>query len=365
VNGWQIIQFYTEPEKFALCATASNWTEIINDSRDCGLLASLFNPLQKVDFENKSAVLSHVQSSIQFADKQYQTLVRELAAVEPVFAGCGYSVLLVKGVAYRLAGFEYARYRVFSDIDILVAADCLQDAVKRLQNHGFMEQVESEYEKHYFIGWSHQYPPLRHFIRSGEIDLHHTIFFAKSRVSIDIQTFIGRAIPVKNSVFYLPSTADMFVHACLHLFYQEENQKLTKDLIDLHCLYKQIVNKQQISHAAEICNQKSAIAYGIYVQQWLFKEEISDHEQQFILQHCHKLQLAWLRFLLRSMLNVRLLPRLFSDHIWFLRGHLIKMNFTTLAYHVVMRLFNTYQINKRHSAEQKKLDAQSLPEDAR
>lgn len=365
MNGWQIIHFYTEPEKFLHCATALTWTEIVNDARNCGLLASLYDPLQKVDFENKSALLSHVKSNIQFADKQYQTLIRELAELEQVFAGCGYPIILVKGVAYRLAGFQYARYRVFSDIDLLVNSDCLEDAVRRLRNHGFMEQVASEYEKNYYINWSHQYPPLKHFIRSGEIDLHHTIFFAKSRVSIDIKTFISRAIPVKNSAFYLPSAADMFVHACLHLFYQEENQKLTKDLIDLHYLYKEITNKQQIINASEICNQKSAIAYGLYVQQWLFKEEISGLEQQYIEKHCHRLQLGWLRFLLRSMLNVSPLPRLISDQIWLLRGHLIKMNFSTLSYHVVMRLFNQYRINKRHTAAQKKLDAQSLPEDAR
>lgn len=365
MNGWQLIEFYAAPDIFAKRATAANWSELVHTAREYGVLASLHPKLQTIDFAYKKSVESHVISSVRFANKQYQTLVKELLELEPVFSDCGYPVLLVKGSAYRLAGFDYARYRLFSDIDILVGKAHFQDAVKRLHDFGFIEQVESEYERDYYIQWSHQYPPLRHFMRNAEIDLHHTIFFAKSRVTVDIDAFIKQSTPIQHSVFSLPSTAHMFVHACLHLFYQEESQKLAKDLIDLHCLYQQIDHKNDIVRAADICNERAAIGYGLMVQQWLFKQTLSDVEHAFIKKHCHARQLKSIRIVLTALLKPNTLAQFCANIVWVMRGHLIKMNLRILSYHFVMRLINQYKKNKRHSLAQKQIDQDTLPEDAR
>ena len=157
----------------------------------------------------------------------------------------------------------------------------------------------------------------------------------------------------------------MFVHACLHLFYQEETQKLAKDLIDLHCLYLQIENKNDIFQAAQLINKRAAVVYGLMIQSWLFQQKLSIDELNFIQSHCSSRKLNQMRFILSALLKPNALLQPFAEMVWLLRGHLIKMNIQTLSYHVVMRLVNQYQKNKRHTLAQQKLDAQTLPEDAR
>lgn len=365
MNGWQLIEFYNSPKNRVEGLNSSDWSELMHLVRDSGLGASFLPIIEFLDFPEKERVIDHCLSYFTFAEKQYLTIVRELLELETVFAHCAYPVLLVKGVSYRIAQFPYAQFRLFSDIDLLVQPEHFSDAVQRLKLHGYIERTTSDYERNYYLNWSHQHPPLKHLMRNSEIDLHHTIFFARSRVKVDIDTFVSRALRVDGSVFSIPATADMFIHACLHLFYQEENHKIVKDLIDLHCLYKQVANKIDIVNSADIVNNKSAIAYGMLVQHWLFKENLSKKEQQFVDTYCSALEKKWLQWLLKSMMSEKGLSRWLSYLAWFLRGHLIKMNLPTLFYHTLMKFLLSYIQKRRLGHQQKDLDAKALPKDAK
>lgn len=364
MNGWQLIEFYSEPEKRVANMNSSSWSEFVHIVRDSGLGASFLPIVQKLAFPEQTQVVNHGLSYFAFAEKQYLTIIRELLELEKVFELCGYPVLLVKGVSYRIAQFQYAQFRLFSDIDILVKPEHFTDAVQRLKRSGYIEHTTSDYERNYYINWSHQYPPLRHLMRTAEIDLHHTIFFAKSRIKIDINTFVSRATKIDGSVFSIPSTADMFIHACLHLFYQEENHKIVKDLIDLNCLYNQICSKSDIVNSSSIVNNKSAIAYGLLVQSWLFKVNLSKEEMQFIDIHCTLVKKKWIQWLLKAMLQDNGARTWLSNMIWFLRGHLIKMSFPTLLYHTLIKFSLSYVQKRRLGRQQRELDAKTLPKDA-
>lgn len=364
MNGWQLIECYSNPKTKMAELNSSDWSELVHLVRDSGLGASLLPAFQLLDFPEKSQVIDHSLSYFAFAEKQYLTIVRELLELETVFAQCQYPVLLVKGVSYRIAQFPYAQFRLFSDIDVLVTPEHFADAVQRLKLHGYIEQTTSDYERNYYLKWSHQHPPLRHLMRSAEIDLHHTIFFARSRIKVDIDTFVSRAQRVDGSVFSIPATADMFIHACLHLFYQEENHKIIKDLIDLHCLYKQVANKIDIVNSADIVNYKSAIAYGIFVQHLLFNENLSKAELQFVDKYCSSLEKKWVQWLIKSMLSGKSVSKWLSNFAWYMRGHLIKMNLPTLLYHASMKFSLAYIQKRRLGHQQKKLDEQALPKDA-
>lgn len=365
MTGWQLIAFYRHPERMSESMNGWDWSNLIHAIRDAGLGASFLPVIEKLDFCEKDRVMHHVLSYFTFAEKQYLTIIRELLELESVFAQCNYPVLLVKGVAYRIAQFDYAQFRLFSDIDLLIHPDNFADAIQRLKNQGYIEQTYSDYERNYYINWSHQHPPLRHLMRSAEIDVHHTIFFAHSRVQIDIGSFISRAKSIEASVFSIPTTADMFVHACLHLFYQEENQKLVKDLIDLHCLYNQIDIKDDIIDASSISNKKSAICYGLMVQAWLFQVDLTANEQLFIQNNCKPFEITWIQWLIKSMLQDNSINKRCAAVLWYVRGHLIKMRFPTLIYHTLMKSFHSYMKKRRLGKEQKLLDAQTLPKDAK
>jgi hypothetical protein len=364
MNGWELIEFYSEPRTKMLSFNSSDWSELVHLVRDAGLGASLLPTIQQLDFAEKDRVIDHAFSYFFFAEKQYLTIIRELLELEKVFAECGYPVLLVKGVSYRIAQFQYAQFRLFSDIDVLVQPKNFPDAVERLKLNGYIEQTTSDYERKYYLNWSHQYPPLRHLMRTAEIDLHHTIFFARSRIKIDIDAFVSRSVSVDGSAFSIPSAPDMFVHACLHLFYQEENHKLVKDLIDLHCLYNQIACKADILNASSIVNMKSAIAYGILVQSWFFKANISEEEQQFVNTYSSVLKRKLIRWLLKSILQDKGISKRLSHLIWYFRGHLIKMNLPTLVYHTVMKVSLSFLQSRRLGRQQKLLDTENLPKDA-
>lgn len=364
MNGWELIEFYRDPTTKVLSFNCSDWSEFVHLVRDSGLGASFLPTIQQLDFVEKDRVLDHAFSYFVFAEKQYLTIIRELIELEKVFAECSYPVLLVKGVSYRIAQFQYAQFRLFSDIDVLVQPENFQDAVRRLKINGYIEHTSSDYERKYYLNWSHQYPPLRHLMRTAEIDLHHTIFFARSRIKIDIDAFVSRSVSVDGSIFSIPSAPDMFIHACLHLFYQEENHKLLKDLIDLHCLYNQIVCKADILNSSNIVNMKSAIAYGILVQSWLFKVNISEEEQQFVHTHSSALKRKLMRWLLTSILQDKRVPKRLCHLIWYFRGHLIKMNLPTLIYHTMMKVSLSFLKSRRLGRQQKLLDSENLPKDA-
>lgn len=365
MNNLKLVELYSNWPRDSNHLTAETCSDILQRARDEGLAAT-FHPLFLTLPDNlKNTIVKHSASYVTFANKQRLTLIKELLELEQVFAGCGYQVLLVKGAAYRIGGFAYAQYRLFSDIDLLVHPTYFQDAVRRLIGKGYIEHTYSEYERNYYINWSHQYPPLRHMTRSAEVDLHHSIFFAKSKIKIDIDRFISNATQVSGSVFSLPTPADMFVHACLHLFYQEEQQKMTKDLIDLHCLYKEVENKTLLIQSASICNKSSAIAYGLLVQSWYFKQELSVAETDFIVKNTSFTRRSTIHFMLNSILQQKGLSFRFCSLLWFTRGHLIKMNLPTLIYHSVMKLTLASRQRIALGKLQKRLDEDALPDDAR
>lgn len=364
INNLKLIELYANWHQYCHHLTHETCSDILQRARDEGLAAS-FHPLfLALPDDIKSYVSKHSSSYVTFANKQRLTLIKELLELENVFADCGYPVLLVKGAAYRISGFTYAQYRLFSDIDLLVHPTNFKDAVRRLIDHGYIEYTHSEYERNYYINWSHQYPPLRHLTRSAEIDLHHSIFFAKSNIQIDIGRFITNASKVTGSVFSLPTAADMFVHACLHLFYQEEQQKMTKDLIDLHCLYNEVANKTLIIQSAALSNKGSAIAYGLSVQRWYFKQDLSAEEATFVIQNSSQLRRKIIHFMLNSILQQKGWSFYLSSALWFIRGHLIKMNLPTLIYHSVMKLTSTTKKKIALGKIQQKIDRDALPDDA-
>ncbi len=364
ISNLKLLDFYANWSDYCEHLSVEICSDILQRARDEGLAAS-FHPLFLALPEHiRACVTKHSASYVTFANKQRLTLIKELLELEQVFAGCEYPVLLVKGAAYRISGFYYAQYRLFSDIDLLVHPSHFQDAVRRLIDRGYIEHTYSEYERNYYINWSHQYPPLRHMTRSAEIDLHHSIFFTKSKIQIDIGRFIEHAIRIPGSVFSVPTAADMFVHACIHLFYQEEQQKLTKDLVDLHCLYQVAADKTLILQSATLCNKGSAIAYGLLAQSWYFKQKLSTEEIIFVAQNTSFLRSKLIYFMLHSILQQKGWSYRLCTALWFIRGHLIKMNFPTLAYHSVMKFISACKKKVALGKIQRKIDQESLPEDA-
>lgn len=357
-----VIQFFKDPPQFVSQATAADWTELVHQCREQALLGSAYLYLQPYVQNLPTQIVSHFESGKIYADKQHQTMMRELLMLEQVFAGTDFPVLLVKGVAYRLHRFAFAAGRVFSDLDLLVPATDTAAAVELLQAAGFMDSTEHDYDRRYYLEWSHQHPPLRHYTRGSEVDLHHTIFFAKSAVSVDIHRFIANSSPLKSSRFSLPAPADMFVHCCLHLLFQEEHHKLVKDLVDLHELYKAINDKQAIIQSSTLTNKPEVVAHALELLKSLFGVRLSPVEIDFISEHTHQLSRSVMGYLIRqlTMTKGHRLAKLW----WVARGHLIKMPWYLLLYHSLAKLWFLRQKKQKLSQYQQEIDKNTRPHDA-
>jgi hypothetical protein len=363
------VRFFQQPATFIAGATSADWTLLLHQSRDQALLGSMYALCQHHQLLKllPAVVYDHFWSGFVYAEKQKVTLVQELLELEQCFSGADYRCVLVKGCAYRLGLYQFARGRIFSDIDLLVPAQHFTDALARLQDAGYLEFEISDYDRRYYQRWSHQNPPLTHFLRGAGVDLHHHIFPVSSREKILVEPLIAAAEPLAHSVFSLPSPAFLFVHAAVHLFYQEESHKLVKDLVDLQQLYLEVCQRQSVTaivDAAEQSQAQAAVFYALDMLQWLFQLSIPAAELQTLQPFAADRRRRYIRFLLQQLLKKQSFWHRSAHLLWFIRGHLLKMGPTTLLYHSVAKALLQFKLNRKTSKEQQLADKQTRPQDA-
>lgn len=365
----QCVLLFRDPEFYLQNSTPADWTSLVSEARQHALLGSIYFLLQDVNLLElvPTAVLSHLTTGFHYAEKQKITLLKELLELESVFASVEFPCILVKGVGYRLAGLPFSRGRVFSDIDLLIPHDNFPQALSLLTDAGYLESGMSDYDRRYYIEWSHQHPPLTHFLRGANIDLHHHIFPVSSTSGLAIKPMFDNAIRLSGSSFSVPSTPFLFVHAAVHLFYQEETHKLVKDLCDLKQLYEacmQTYNAEQLVSAANDMHAEAAVFYALDTLRWLFKLNIDAEILNNLAKHSSTYRRWQMQFLLKHLLNKTTIS--FFAHIaWFIRGHLLKMGVGTLIYHSMAKFWEYRKIRKMQSQEQKQIDDAARPPDAK
>lgn len=329
-----LLQFFAAPSRFIKQASAADWTEFLQQARQHGLTARFYHVLEREQLlaAAPEKVKQHGLSGARYAVKQQHSLFFELQQLENVFSGADYPCLLLKGAAYRGLALPVSYGRLFSDIDILVPAEKMTDARNRLFFTGYSEGSLSDYDRHYYLNWTHQNPPLQHYQRGTVIDLHHHIYPVASSRTINIAPVFEYAVQINGSAFSAPVAAHLFIHAAVHLFYQEETHKLLKDLIDLNALLLEVAEQQQLSllleHSQEMSVQ-SAVANACVVLHRLFGNAVA--EQQIANYH-HFYQPSVCRLLLMILSGNRFTGWI-AQQLWFIRGHSLKMRWSVLLYH--------------------------------
>lgn len=336
-----ILSFFIEPQRFIQHATPVIWTEFLQQARDNGLGARIYYVLERERLLSKvpEKVRLHGKSAARYAEKQQHSLFFELSQLENVFADADYPCLLLKGAAYRALAMPVSFGRLFADIDILVPAEKLKQVRDALIFSGFAEGSLSEYDRHYYLKWSHQNPPLQHYVRGTVIDLHHHIYPTASARRIDITPMIEQAQRLPGSAFKVPTLVHMFLHAAVHLFYQEETHKLVKDIIDLNDLLLEVERQQQLAELicqAERMSVQSALINAAAVLAKLFDNQAAhsvlnqagDKPQWFVCK------------LLVLMLQGSPAAGYCASLLWYVRGHGLKMRWQILLYHSLAKPFN-------------------------
>ncbi|OBP15071.1 hypothetical protein A5320_06660 [Rheinheimera sp. SA_1] len=362
------LQLLQNPAQFIKNASTQQWTDFIHQAREQALLGSCYFLLQDAGLYDAipDKVKTHLYSGYIYAQKQKISLIKEMLKLEPFFSDAPYPCVLLKGCAYRLTELAMARGRVFSDIDILVPQQQFPDALQRLNEAGFIEFGMSDYDRRYYLRWSHQHPPLIHYLRGVSIDLHHHIYPVSSQENILIEPMLRQSIPLAGSSFAVPTKALMFVHACVHLFYQDETHKLVKDLWDLYQLYLDAIaeGETDIVQAATDLNAQAAVYYAFDVLEWLFQINVSAQALSQLKPFANHSQRRSMRWLLAQLFNPQSSWYRLAHIWWTIRGHLLKMGPMTLLYHSVAKSVEQYRERRIHTKQQQQQDALTKPKDA-
>lgn len=364
----QCIALFSNPSLYVGEATASQWTALVSEARQQALLGSIYFLLKDLGLLSAVpfTVQSHLLTGFHYAEKQKNTLLQEMLELEQVFQDVEYPCILVKGVGYRLSGLAFARGRIFSDIDLLIPHLSFTDALSRLLDTGYLETGMSDYDRRYYVDWSHQHPPLTHFLRGANIDLHHHIFPVASNSGLAIAPMIEHAVKLEGSAFSVPSLPYMLVHASVHLFYQDETHKLVKDLCDLKQLYQECIishTPEQIFQASQSMHAEAAVYYALDTLSWLFTLNIEPRLLEQLAEYSSKYRRWQMQFLLKHLLSRSKLNHV--AHLgWFIRGHLLKMGFSTLIYHSIAKFWENRKIKRLQSVTQQQLDDAMRPKDA-
>lgn len=168
-----------------------------------------------------------------FVQAQMRLELRKLAKATATTTA-GSPMLLLKGAAYMLAGLPLARGRTFTDLDILVPRERLEEVEASLLAAGWVHHNTDDYDQRYYRRWMHELPPMYHQDRGVLVDVHHSILPLTSRLTPDIESFWAESVPLPMPSFRALCPADMLLHSAAHLFQDGEISGQLPGLLDLH-----------------------------------------------------------------------------------------------------------------------------------
>ncbi|KKO47241.1 hypothetical protein WG68_00910 [Arsukibacterium ikkense] len=331
-----LIRCFRDPQTFQATATADCWTNLLQQARSLGLTAqlrALFSRHQLLQ-DLPDTVQKHCAWGWRYYQKQQASLFYELMQLEPWMAAASYSCVLLKGAAYQAAGLTVSEGRLYSDIDMLVERQQLDDCKAKLFFAGFFEPAMSAYDKHFYLELSHENPPLYHVKRGTALDLHFALFPLAGRKNLATGRVFASAGAIAGSCLQVPSLSYLYIHAAIHFFWQEEQHKLVKDLIDLDLLYQQLADgqllQQLLTDAKDFGALEPVVNTLLLIEQLFCRQLPADITAQ--LQHS-----VYRRNVARALVVRQLTPGVnakLAAALWYVRGYRHKMHWRVLTRHI-------------------------------
>lgn len=211
----------------------------IRQARSANLLAQLQTLFMQHDLASsiRTQPGHHLGWAATVATRHAQAVVAEVAHILKALSGG--PVILLKGAAYTMAALPHAAGRVYSDVDILVPREAIEEVESQLMIRGWLATHYYSYDQRYYRQWMHEIPPLQHIRRRSVIDVHHAILPLTMRVHPDSDKLREAAVqlPERPDVMVL-APVDMLLHSAAHLFYEGELVHGLRDLLDLDALLR-------------------------------------------------------------------------------------------------------------------------------
>jgi len=348
-----LLKLLSNPES-AASYDVEQWDEIIRLARHTHLVGHLYFLMERHSFLKK--IPSRVKDILLGGHiyNHYFRLqaCREMRHIGKQFKQHNIPIVLLKGGAYIKAKIGVYAGRRLSDIDLLVAKSNLAAAEAVFYKGGWQYGEVSDYDQHYYRDWMHEVPPLKHYKRSMEVDLHHNIVAPVSRIKLDAAKLLEKAVPIENSPFFILEAKDLLLHSATHLFFNDELRGGLRDLVDMHELCIQFSERQDfwpqlVARARELGLQRP-LYYALSNLHCLLKTPIPDS----VLADSAKDRPIYpvdrlMKYLIQRLIapkNVEKMAAPISEWLLFVRSHWIRMPLPMLIKHLSYKFH--YNIKK-------------------
>ncbi len=218
----------------------ASWDVFIRQARNADLLGRVYELVAEHQLFDAVPlpVRPHLLSARRVARRHSAMVNFELANLLGILAKLETPVVVLKGAAYVLAGLPAAAGRVFSDIDLLITRDRLDEAEKLLKVQAWIASTDA-YDDKYYRKWMHELPPLQHLKRHTLLDLHHAILPQTARLKPSSEQLFAMAQPIDTYPHaHVLCPEDMVLHSATHLFHDDEFKHGARDLVDLDTLLR-------------------------------------------------------------------------------------------------------------------------------
>lgn len=334
-----------------LSLNQSEWGQLVRQATWAGLLARLHAVIEEQGLLDKTPARARARliAARTVADNQKRVMCWEVNRIECALKNAALPFLLLKGAAYIMLELPFARGRVSSDVDILVAKDQLSAAERCLIDCGWASTKLEEYDQYFYRTYSHELPPLRHRERGTIVDVHHTLLPPTGRLHPDPVKLITAAVEVAGTNLRVLASTDMVLHSAAHAFQDGDLKTALRDLVDLDGLLRHFGTDprfwQQLLPRAGELQLSRPLYYALCYTRCVLNTPIPED----VLKLGHQLRPPWLvlKIMDRLMADV-LRPRPLSGEgfaaglsagLLYARSHWLRMPPWLLARHLLRKLF--------------------------
>jgi hypothetical protein len=348
----RLVQFLKNPEAASEAFVDHDWELLIRQARRTNLLS-------RVAFlVHETNLFSHIPGSLHFhlnganiiASSNLRSVQWEVSKIYEALSPLNSPVVLLKGAAYVMGGYDAANGRLFSDVDIMVKKAQLNDIEKALVKHGWISTKIDAYDQKYYREWMHELPPMRNLKRQSELDVHHTIIPPTAALKPDIEKIWDDVKPVAEYPgMYVLSPEDMILHSAAHLFHEGDFSHGLRDLVDLDSLIKEQAEKDQnfwpkLTARAIGLDLSRPLFYGLRYCHKLLGTEIPEVDDKKV--HDAGAPLPVFRFFMDKMLLKAMAPDYINhpvrfagiaNFLLFVRSHYLRMPLRLLIPHLMKK----------------------------
>ncbi len=329
----------------------ADWELLLRLARKVKLLGRLAIELNKRNLLEKIPIraANQLHSGLIQAQKLQQLTYWELNRVLWALREVDAPIIILKGVAYLLAGLPEANGRVYVDLDLMVTKNDMSHVESALQKKGWQHHELSAYDEYYYRVWSHEIPPLIHIERETEVDIHHTVAPPTSRLKIRPELLFESAVTVDSSNAQILGPEDMVLHCAVNLFQNNELANDLRDLLDFHDLLLFFYRKEPdfwkklITRANQLCLGRP-LFYSLHFSRAIFTTPIPD----YVVDDLNEKPSRIILWMMNGLVPLGLFPlhpdrpsrrAVIARFLLYIRSHWIRMPLYLLLPHLAYKTF--------------------------